>query len=169
MTVAEGITACSNSNCFAPISVLKLLTPVILPPGRLRLATTPIATGSVPVKKAIGIVVVAAFAASTAGVVVATITVTRRRTRSSANPGSRSFRPSAQRYSIATFLPSTKLASFKPWRNARNRSTYRSGNSLPRKPITGIACCARAASGHVMAEPATALMKSRRRIARPKA
>src|SRR6202011_4062507 len=34
-----------------------------------------------------------------------------------------------------------------------------------RNPITGIAgCCARAASGHATAEPAIALMKSRRRI-----
>ena len=30
-------------------------------------------------------------------------------------------------------------------------------------------CCARAANGHVMAEPVTTLMKSRRRIARSKA
>src|SRR6516164_9398634 len=30
-------------------------------------------------------------------------------------------------------------------------------------------CCARAASGHAMAEPVTTLMKSRRRIAFPKA
>src|SRR5262249_19288180 len=38
-----------------------------------------------------------------------------------------------------------------------------------RTPTTGIVrCCARAASGHVMAEPATTLMKSRRRITAPK-
>jgi uncharacterized protein YchJ len=38
------------------------------------------------------------------------------------------------------------------------------------KPITGmVGCCARAPSGHVAAEPATALMKSRRRIAFPEA
>src|SRR6516225_1858057 len=38
-----------------------------------------------------------------------------------------------------------------------------------RNPIIGIAaCCACAASGHVAAEPATTLMKSRRRIAFPR-
>jgi len=37
-------------------------------------------------------------------------------------------------------------------------------------PITRIAgCCARAAGGHTTADPATALMKSRRRIAFTKA
>jgi hypothetical protein len=39
-----------------------------------------------------------------------------------------------------------------------------------RKPITGNAgCCARAASGHAVAAPPSDLMKSRRRIAFPKA
>ena len=42
----------------------KKLTPVRLPPGRLRLATRPSWTGSPPVAKTIGIVVVAALAAS---------------------------------------------------------------------------------------------------------
>jgi hypothetical protein len=39
-----------------------------------------------------------------------------------------------------------------------------------RHPILGIfpTCCARDASGHVMAEPATNLMKSRRRISAPR-
>src|SRR5262249_53005435 len=41
---------------------------------------------------------------------------------------------------------------------------------LLRKPITGIAgCWTRAAKGQVTAEPTTTLMKSRRRIAHPKA
>ena len=44
------------------------------------------------------------------------------------------------------------------------------GERLLRKPITGIAgCWARAARGQVTAEPTTTLMKSRRRIAHPKA
>ena len=47
-----------------------------LPPGRLRLATRPSWTGSPPVSKTIGMVVVAAFAASAAGVLVAAITAT---------------------------------------------------------------------------------------------
>jgi len=40
----------------------------MLPPGRFRLATTPNSTGSLPIEKTIGIVVVAAFGASAAGV-----------------------------------------------------------------------------------------------------
>src|SRR5215467_4438924 len=44
------------------------------------------------------------------------------------------------------------------------------GERLLRKPITGIrGCWARAARGQVTAEPTTTLMKSRRRIAHPKA
>src|SRR5215472_16541914 len=45
------------------------------------------------------------------------------------------------------------------------------GDALLRKPISGFAvcCCARAASGHEVAEPTITLMKSRRRIALPKA
>src|SRR5215831_6261781 len=41
-----------------------MVTPGMLLPGRLRLWTRPIWTGSIPVTKTIGIVVVAAFAAS---------------------------------------------------------------------------------------------------------
>src|SRR6516164_7908312 len=66
------------------------------------------------VKNTIGIVFVAAFAARTEGVVGATITATWRRTRSTANSGNLSFRPSAQRYSIATFWSSIKPVAFNP-------------------------------------------------------
>ena len=43
-------------------------TPVTLPPGRERLATSPTATGSLPTVNTIGIDAVAAFAARAAGV-----------------------------------------------------------------------------------------------------
>src|SRR5215472_13531811 len=72
----QGIVARSSSSRFGPICAVKLVTPVRLPPGRARLATSPIATGSPPTKNTIGIVVVAALAASTAGVAGAAITVT---------------------------------------------------------------------------------------------
>jgi hypothetical protein len=45
----------------------RIKTPVTLPPGRFRLFTKPLSTGSKPVKKMIGIVVVAALAAETDG------------------------------------------------------------------------------------------------------
>jgi hypothetical protein len=54
--------------------------------------------------KTMGIVEVAAFAASGEGTLpTARIMATCRRTKSAANAGNRSYCPSAQRYSIATF------------------------------------------------------------------
>jgi len=58
--------------------------------------------------KTIGIVEVAFFAACAGAVPpLVAITSTLRPTRSAANAGSRSWPPSAQRYSIATFCPAT--------------------------------------------------------------
>ena len=54
------------------------VAPVTLPPGRLRLATRPSATGSLLVVKTMGIVVVVAFATTAAGVLVAAMTATER-------------------------------------------------------------------------------------------
>src|SRR5262249_12494011 len=76
--------------------VVKRLTPVALPPGRLRLATKPILTGSPPTVNTIGIVDVAALAASAEGSPpVVARTATPRRTRSAASAGRRSYWPSA--------------------------------------------------------------------------
>src|SRR5262249_842069 len=84
-------------------SVEKELTPVALPPGRARLATSPNLTGSSPTAKTIGIVEVAALAACApkreAGVA---ITATRRRMSSSMSDGKRLYWPSSQWYSCAT-------------------------------------------------------------------
>jgi hypothetical protein len=74
------------------------VTPVTLPPGLLRLATRPSSTGSPPMVNTIGMAAVAALAASPeASPPVAAITAT-----SAASAGSRSYRPSAQRYSRVT-------------------------------------------------------------------
>src|SRR5437899_1725437 len=55
---------------------------------------------------------------------------------------------------METFWPSTKPASFKPWRNAVTRCVASASDVLRRNPITGIAgCCARAASGHDTVAP----------------
>jgi hypothetical protein len=59
-----GSNSRSNCNCFGASSFAKVAMPVRFPPGRLRLATRPNATGSPPVPKTIGMVAVAAFAAS---------------------------------------------------------------------------------------------------------
>src|SRR5262245_42517752 len=87
---ALGTSSFSSPNCLAPKSVVVKTAPVMLPPGRLRLATKPVLTGSNPVVKTMGI---AAVAALTAGMATpfATITATGRRTNSAAIPGSRSF------------------------------------------------------------------------------
>ena len=66
--VAVGISSCRSPSRFAASSRPKLVAPVTLPPGRLRLATSPSATGSPPVKMTIGIVAEARCAASAAGV-----------------------------------------------------------------------------------------------------
>ena len=107
MTLTVGTNSCNNCSRFGAISTCALVTPVTLPPGRLSPATRPSRIGSEAISKTIGMVVVAAFAASAAGVLVAAITATCLRTRSAAIAGNRSSWPSAQRYSIATLRPST--------------------------------------------------------------
>src|SRR5262249_5852722 len=74
--VAVGSNSRTSSRRLGPTSDANVVTPVRLPPGRLRLATTPILIGSSPMTKTIGILEVVALAASTAGVPSAAITVT---------------------------------------------------------------------------------------------
>ncbi len=104
---ARGKISFSSSSRFALSSGLKMLDPVIFPPGRARLATKPNATGSPLVTMTIGIVVVAFLAARIAGDPAVSMTSTLRRTNSAANSGSRSNFPSAQRDSMTRFLPSS--------------------------------------------------------------
>src|SRR5215472_7197869 len=128
------------------------VTPVTLPPGRFRLATSPSLTGSVPSVNTIGIVAVAAFAASAATGETVPITATCRRTSSAANAGSRSYWPLALRYSNVTLLPSTNPDWLRPSRIA----VVRVGSSAPSSnPTRGSdACgCARATSGQAAAAP----------------
>src|SRR2546430_3706474 len=102
--VAVGNSSCKRPSRLATSSLLLALTPVMLPPGRLRLATRPSWTGSKPRLKTIGIVVVAALAASAAAELPGVaMTATRRRTRSATNSGIRERSFCAQRYSIVTF------------------------------------------------------------------
>src|SRR5262249_32249278 len=82
-------------------------------------ATRPSLTGSSPTPKTIGIVAVAALAASEAGVLPAVaITATRRRTRSAMSDGRRSYLPSNQWYSTVAVCPSMVPVSFRPLWNA---------------------------------------------------
>jgi len=91
ITVALGTSSCSNSSRLGASVLYRKLVPVTLPPGRLRLDTRPSLTASPPIEKTIGMVAVVALAASGAAALwIATITVTRWRTRSAANAGNRS-------------------------------------------------------------------------------
>src|SRR5262249_28664998 len=63
MRTAPGTNWSNKSSCFAPTSLARKVTPVALPPGRLRLATSPSLTGSPPLAKTTGNAVVAALAA----------------------------------------------------------------------------------------------------------
>src|SRR5262249_48021310 len=64
--VTAGTSSRRNSNRFAATSTVRILTPVMLLPGRARLATRPSPTGSSPTIKTIGVGVVAALAARAA-------------------------------------------------------------------------------------------------------
>ena len=63
-----GSTSLRNSSCFPTSSGARAASPVTLPPGRARLATRPLPTGSLTPTITMGIVVVACLAASAAGV-----------------------------------------------------------------------------------------------------
>jgi hypothetical protein len=67
--VAFGNNFCKSPSRFGKSSMLIVVTPVTLPPGRLKLATRPALTGSEPMPKTTGIDVVAPFAADAASVV----------------------------------------------------------------------------------------------------
>src|SRR5262249_49176057 len=105
--LAAGSSSRSNPSCLGANSLNRKLTPVALPPGRAMLATRPRLTGSSVTLKTMGRLAVAAFAASAAGVPMATIMATWRRSSSLAMVGSRSYWPSANRYSIPRLCPST--------------------------------------------------------------
>ena len=138
---------------------------VTFPPGRGRLATSPVAMGSPVSAMTIGISRVACCAARAVGVNQATMTSTLRRTSSAANSGSRFTCPSADRNSNRMFCPSTYPRSRSACRNSRQNCP---GSVLPMTsaPMIGsfAGCCARAASGHATVAPPIAAINSRRLI-----
>jgi hypothetical protein len=102
----EGTSSFRIASRFASSSVTSMLTPVVLPPGRAKLAISPEATRS-PVLPMIGIVLVAFCAARIAGSLKARITLAFARTSDWASSGKRSGWPSASRTSIRISRPST--------------------------------------------------------------
>src|SRR5215475_3478304 len=81
------------------------VTPVTLPPGRERLATSPCSTGSSDDPITIGIVLMAALAAMVSAPAVVRMRSTFNWTNSVARAGRRSSRNSAQRRSTTMFCP----------------------------------------------------------------
>src|SRR5262249_3676247 len=85
---ASGTNAWSLPSTLACNGPTEKTTPVILPPGRLMLATSPTLTGSAPMTNTIGVVAVAALPACAAGTPALTITATCLPMRSATSPGS---------------------------------------------------------------------------------
>ena len=144
----------------------RLVTPVRLPPGRARLATQAVLDRVDAGLEHDRNGVIAAFAATVAGIADghdhrrATSRPARR-----ASWSSRSYRPSADRYSNATFWPSTKPVAFSPfWNGARDGNPRPAGNRRKgcRSPASPAAArCA--ANGHAAAALPNVNMNSRRR------
>src|SRR4029077_5949772 len=92
MRWAVGTTSRKSCMRLATSSAVKKFTPVALPPGRLRLPTSPALTGSPVTPNTIGIVAVAALAASAPVPLPGTaITLTPRCTKSAASSANRAF------------------------------------------------------------------------------
>ena len=108
---SPGTRSRSKSSRSPARSVANTDSPVTLPPGRARLSTSPLPTGSPAAEKTIGIVAVACFEATISGVPEVTIISTLRRANSAAISAARSLRPSVQRYSIAIVRPSIQESS----------------------------------------------------------
>src|SRR5262249_53036823 len=89
-----GITSLRICSRLAPTSGPRMVLPVIFPPGRARLGTSPARTGSPIEIMTMGTVVVACLAAKLAGVPKVAITSTGRRTSAAAASASRSGAPS---------------------------------------------------------------------------
>jgi hypothetical protein len=101
--------------------------------GSLRLSdgTMPVPTGSPTASMTRGTEVVAFLTARVAGVPAVTITATFRASSSPMRAGKRSYFPSAHRYSIRTFRPSTYPRSRNPSRNGPTRLASRAAVEFP--------------------------------------
>ena len=146
---------------------------MIFPPGRAKLTTKPLATGSLIIPT-MGTVRVAFCAAWAAGVLSVTMASTRNLTTSTASFGNASALPSAKRYSMVMFCPSTQPYSFNPCVTASSKPRALAPCSLvaksrPRRCVVAVGCCARAASGQAAATHPTNVMNSRLLMASSKA
>ena len=143
--------------------------PVMFPPGRLKLATSPAFTGSPPLTKTIGMVDVAAFAASARQC----RHLRRSRRRRAHKIGRKGRQPIIVADGMSVFDVHVLAFHVAGFSLAGGGSRPEDGNcpadSALRKPTTGIAaCCACAASGHAAAAPPSSVMNSRRFIRSPR-
>ena len=171
MVDAAGTSSCSNSSRFAASSVVKMLTPVMLPPGRFRLATSPALTGSVAGPEYDRNRRRRRLRRNGRGrCPSSTITATCRSTSSAAK--SRQSIVLALRPAIFDRdISALDIADFFQALDETGRPDARIGqpNVAAENPTTGIAgCCARAASGHAAAAPPSSVMNSRRIIRSPR-
>jgi hypothetical protein len=159
-----GTTSRKSSTRLLTASTLWIDKPVTLPPGRARLATSPLPTGSPLATNTIGMTNVARLAAIVGRVEPVTMTLTLSRTNSSANALKRSGCPSTQRYSISTVRPSIQPSSCRRRTNTGVHWLSLEAEAALRYPMIGgfADCCARVLSGHTAAVPPRSVMKSRR-------
>ena len=129
-----------------------------LAPGRARLATSPVPSGSETAAKTIGITLVACLAASDACVTAVTMTSTSSRTslRKSAEPVELTFREPFPDYDVL----SIEMANLAACAGTPHRGASPRGRQIPDARDFSD-CCAPAASGQAAAEPAMTLMNSR--------
>ncbi len=107
MRESFGMISLRRSRRLPLSSRLRFDNPVMLPPGRARLVTNPLPTGSGSWVMTMGIVMVASLAARVAVEPLVTIRPGLSRTSSAANWGRRPASPLAQRLSMTIFCPST--------------------------------------------------------------
>ena len=143
-----------------------MVKPVTLPPGRGRLATKPLPTGSATFAKMMGMVRVCCSSAAVVGVLAERMRSGCSATSSFANRCINSASSAAQRVSIRMLRPSVHPSFCSPCRNAATSacpsgslSAYAISTPIRRTPS---GCCARAASGHAAAAPPSSVMNSRR-------
>src|SRR5262249_13897681 len=122
-----GTTSRKSSSRLPARSVCWSDRPVTLPPGRARLTTRPVLTGSPAPARTIGMT---CFAARTLTLPLETMTSTFCRTNSATISAARSLRPSAHRTLIATVRPSIQPSS-------RNRCTKAATRWFSTEPFLG--------------------------------
>ena len=144
------------------------LNPVMLPPGRGRLATKPARTGSTMTVNTMGMVVVPRCRTAVTGVVEESITSGCHAMSSVAKALARLLSASVQRSSIRALRPSIQPSRANSSTNTATRP--RNSGFLTDHPISSpmrrrpSGCSAPTASGHANAAPPTRVMNSRRLI-----